>query len=116
MDRTTAVRPKRERAASPGSATPINDDSGRRTAGRDAYRAKIESLLGESRDSRLADIWQRVCPLPIDPAHDLPDRRGIIADLADFAEALQPSLEGMKSHRLCQLVERYASYQRVTRF
>ena len=78
-------------------------------AARKAYRAKIESLLDESRDERLADVWQRVCPFPIDPAYELPDRRGIIEDLADFAEAIQPSLDGMKADRLCRLIEKYAA-------
>jgi len=110
MCRKSAVEPKREWIASVSNATPINDDSARRIAGREAYRAKIESLLGKSRNARLADIWQRVCPFPIDPRHELPDRRGMIADLADFAEALQPNLDGMKSHRLCQLVEHFATY------
>jgi hypothetical protein len=73
------------------------------------YRAKIESLLDESRDERLADVWQRLYPFPIDPAYELPDRRGIIEDLADFAEALQPSLNGMKADRLCRLIEKYAA-------
>ena len=81
----------------------------RRTAARKAYRAKIESLLDESRDERLAEVWQRVCPFPIDPACELPDRRGIIEDLADFAVVLQPSLDGMKADRLCRLIEKYAA-------
>ena len=88
----------------------IKDDTTRRTAARNAYRAKIESLLDESGDDRLADVWQRVCPFPIDPAFDLPDRRGIIADLADFARVLQPGLDGMNAHRLCRLIEKYAAY------
>jgi hypothetical protein len=52
-------------------------------------------------------VWQRVCPFPTDPANELPDRRGIIEDLADFAKALQPSLDGMKADRLCRLIEKY---------
>ncbi len=75
-----------------------------------AYRAKIEFLLDESSDERLAYVWQRVFPLPIDPANELPQRRGIIEDLADFAEVLKLNLDGMEAHRLCWLVEKYASY------
>ena len=36
------------------------------------------------------------------------DRLGVIQDLADFAEVLQPSLEDMTADRLCRRVERYA--------
>ena len=76
------------------------------TGGHNAgYRAQIESLLGRSSDKRLADIWRQVYPIRLDP---LPDRRGIIADLADFAVVLQPSLAGMRAPRLCWLIERYA--------
>ena len=78
-------------------------------AHRKAYRGKIESLFDESRGERLADVWQRVYPLPIDPACELPDRRGIIEDLADFAEVLQPSVDGLTAHRLCRLIEKYAA-------
>jgi len=111
MDLKTAPKPKHERVVSVSNARGVHDDSARRAAARKAYRAKIESLLGESADSRLADMWQRVCPFRIERAHDLPDRRAMIVDLADFAEVLQPNLEGMKPHRLCSLVERYASYR-----
>ena len=86
-------------------------DNDKRTAGRKAYRAKIESLLNELNDEPLADVWQRVCPLPIGPAYELPDRRGIIEDLADFAEVLRPRLGGMEANRLCRLVEKYAAYE-----
>ena len=51
----------------------------------------------------------RAYPLPIDPACELPDRRGIIEDLADFAVVLRPSLDGMQANRLCRLVEKYAA-------
>ena len=101
----TAVRPKRMVRAS------IKDDTTRGTAARKAYRAKIESLLDASRDERLADVWQGVYPFPIDPTCELPDRRGIIEDLADFAEPLQPSLDGMKADGLCRLIEKYTSHQ-----
>ena len=78
-------------------------------AHRKAYRAKIKSLFDKSRGERLADVWQRVYPLPIDPTCELPDRRGIIEDLADFADVLQPSLNGLSAHRLCRLIEKYAT-------
>ena len=102
-----AVKPKVARMT---SAKIIMDAATERTAARKAYRTKIESLLAESKDERLAHVWQRVYPFPIDPACELPDRRGIIQDLADFAEVLQPRLEGMKPHRLCRLVEHYAAH------
>ena len=91
------------------NARAIKDDTNRRTATRKAYRAKIKSLLDESRDERLADVWQRVYPFPIDPAYELPDRQGIIEDLADFAVALHPTLDGMRADRLCRLIAKYAA-------
>jgi hypothetical protein len=53
----------------------------------------------------MADVWQRVYRFPI----ELPNRRGIIEDLADFAEVLQPSLDGMMTDRLFRLIEKYAA-------
>ncbi len=111
-DNKTAVRPKLARVVRPDSARVIKGDATRRAAARRAYRAKIESLLDESRDDRLADVWQRVCPFPIDPACELLDRRGIIRDLADFAEVLRPSLHGMEAHRLCRLIEKVSGLPR----
>ena len=109
-DNKTAVRLKLERVArATSNAGAIKDNTARKTAARKAYRARIESLLDESSDERLADVWQRVYPLPIDPACELPDRRGIIEDLADFAVVLRPSLDGMQANRLCRLVEKYAA-------
>jgi hypothetical protein len=105
----TAVRPKLERMARASNASVIKDGATRRIAARNAYRAKIESLLDTSRDTQLAVVWQQVYPLPIDPANELPDRRGIVEDLADFAEVLQPRLDGMKADRLCWLIEKYAA-------
>ncbi len=110
-DTKTAVRLKLLRMVRAGKAGAITDDANRRTAAQRAYRAQIESLLDESRDERLADLWQRVCPFAIDGACELPDRRGMIADLADFAEVLRPSLDGMRARRLCRLVEKYAAYE-----
>jgi hypothetical protein len=88
----------------------IEDDITRRTVARNAYRAKIESLLDESSDERLADVWQWVYHFPI----ELPDRREIIEDLADLAEALKPSLDGMQADRLCRLIENYAACEFIT--
>jgi hypothetical protein len=95
----------------PSNPGAIKHGAAKLAAARKVYRAQIESLLGESKDERLADVWQRVCPFRIDPANELPDRRGIIEDLADFAEALQPRLNGMKAQRLCRLVEKYAAWE-----
>ena len=108
-DIKTDVRPKLERMVGASKARAIKDDSTRRAAARKAYRAKIESRLDKSRDVQLADVWQRVYPFPIDPANDLPDHQGIIEDLADFAETLQPSLNDMRVERLCRLIEKYAA-------
>ena len=132
----TAGRPKTAKAARPGNvrvigararkaralrvrairalgirAGAIRAESARRAAARNAYRAQIESLLEESEDQALADAWRRVSPFPMDSACELPNRRGMISDLADFAAALQPSLVGLKAERLCGLLERYAAYR-----
>jgi len=108
-DTKTVVRPKLERMVRASNATAISDDSTRRSTARKAYRAKIGSLLDESSDERLADVWQRAYPFPIDPAYELPDRRGMLEDLVDFAETLQPSLHGVKADQLCRLIEKYAA-------
>jgi hypothetical protein len=105
--RTTA-KPKFNWTVRAGGAMAIKDDSARRMAARKAYRAKIESLLNESNDELLAGVWQRVCPMHIGAAYELPDRRGIIKDLVDLAEVLKPSLTDMKANRLCRLIETYA--------
>jgi hypothetical protein len=110
-DKKTAARPRLEGMVRACNARAIKDDTPRGSAARKAYRAKIKSLLGKSEMERLADVWQRIFPFPIDPANELPGRRGIIEDLADFAEALQPSLDGMKSQRLCGLIAKYAAWE-----
>jgi hypothetical protein len=107
-DNKTTVGPKLARMVRASNARAIREET-RRIAARKAYRAKIESLLDESRDEQLANVWQRVYPIPIDPAGELPDRRGIVADLADFAEVLQPSLDGVEIDQLCRLIEKYAA-------
>jgi hypothetical protein len=103
----TALRPQLDGMARASNAKAIKD--GRRTGVRKARRSKIESLLDESRDEQLAEVWQRVYPFHFNPANELPDRRGIIEDLADFVEAIQPSLDGMKADRICRLIEKYAA-------
>lgn len=103
------LRSRREKIARVCGFQNSSEDTMARTAARTAYRAKIELLLDESKDERLADVWQRVCPFPVDPACELPDRRGIIEDLADFGEVLQPNLRGMEGNRLCRLIEKYAA-------
>lgn len=108
-DNMTAFRPTIERMVRACNTTAIRSGTTRRNAARRAYRAKIESLLDESRNERLAAMWQQVCSFAVDPAYELPDRRGIIADLIDFAEAIQPSLDGMKTDQLCRLIEKYAA-------
>jgi hypothetical protein len=105
----TAVSPKPARMARDNNAGAIKGGTTRRSAARKAYRTKIESLLDKSRDVQLADVWQRVYPFPIDPSCKLPNRRGIIGDLADIAEVLQPSLDDINADRLCRLVEKYAA-------
>lgn len=102
------VRPKPEGRARTGKAGANTNDAARRTAAAKAYRGKIESLLAKSGNERLADVWQRVCPFPVDLACEVPDCRGIIEDLADSAEVLRPNLNGMKPRRLCWLIEEYA--------
>lgn len=113
MDRNTkaAVRSKVNKMVSTSNSPAVKSEVLMKIAARKAYRAKIASLLNKSRDERLADVWRRVYPFPIESPHELPDRRGIIEDLADFAVALRPSLSGMPAHRLCQLVEKYAAYE-----
>ena len=65
-------------------------------------------MLEKAQDAQLADVWQRVCPFPIDLAPQLPDRQGAIEDLADFAEVLQPGLDGLNADGLCRLIARSA--------
>jgi hypothetical protein len=76
-----------------------------RTAAGRAYRATIEALLDKANGEVLADLWQKVCPYPVD---ELPERQGIIEDLADFAEVLRPRLADMQADELCRLIQRYA--------
>jgi hypothetical protein len=100
------VRPKPGNVSRAGNAKPIK--TSKRTGPGNAYRAKIEALLAELACERLVGIWQQVCPLPIASEFGLPDRQGIIQDLADFAEVLQPNLKDMTADQLCRRVERYA--------
>ena len=114
MGNKTAVAPRARRTTAPVNARPGKINTCNRTAARKAYRARIESLLDQSSSKPLAEVWHRVCPLPIGFGYEPPDRRGMIKDLADFAEALRPDLGGMQARGLCQLVERYAAWERRT--
>ena len=80
-----------------------------RAATRVASMARIEALLEQVDDPVLADLWRQICPLRVD---QLPDRQGMIVDLADFAEVLEPRLNGMKAWQLCKLIEAYAAKRR----
>lgn len=103
-----ALLEARPTAALTGTRT-IEDDIIRRTAVRKGHRASIASLLDESSDERLADVWQQVYAFPIDTAYELPDRQEIIEDLTDLAAVLRPSLDGMTAEQLCWLIEKYAA-------
>jgi hypothetical protein len=73
---------------------------------RTASHAKIKALLDEADGRRLAKAWQWVYPRPIGSEAELPDRPGMVEDLADFAEVvLQGSLDGLTVDRLCKLTE-----------
>jgi hypothetical protein len=73
--------------------------------GRD-HSAGIETLLDKANSKVLADLWQEVCPYPVDT---LPERHAILEDLADFAEVLQPRLADMRADELCRLIGKYAA-------
>jgi hypothetical protein len=75
---------------------------------------KTETLLDQVADPILADLWLQIHPLRVD---QLPDHQRIIADLADFAEVLQPHLNGMNAPHLCRLIGAYAAkHHRSQRF
>jgi hypothetical protein len=82
----------------------VNVSTTRTPAGR-AYRATIEALLDKVNGEVLAELWREVCPYPVD---ELPQRHGMIEDLADFAEVLRPRLADMQANELCRLIQRYA--------
>jgi hypothetical protein len=84
-------------------------NAGHRTATWRASIARIETLLDKVADPVLADLWLRICPLQVE---QLPNRRGIIADLADYAEVLHPHLSGMRPPQLRRLIESYAAKHR----
>ena len=76
-----------------------------------ASLARIETLLDKVADPVLAKLWRQICPLHV---NQLPDRQGIIADLADFAEVLQPRCNGPQ---LCRLIKVHAvEHRRSHRF
>ena len=94
-----------------GLLTDIN--AGQRTVTRTVSVTRIETLLNKVDDPVLADLWRQIRPSDV----ELPDRQGIIADLADFAEVLQPRLNGMRAPQLCSLIEAYATkHHRSQRF
>jgi hypothetical protein len=70
---------------------------------------QIETLLDEVDDLVLEKLWRQIRPLY---EEYLPDRQQIIEDLADFAEVLQPRLNGMRASQLCRLIEASASERR----
>ena len=108
----TAVRPTPVWEA--GADQVIEAGIRTRTATRTASITRIETLLDKVDDPVLADLWRQICPLDVE---QLPDRQGIIADLADFAEVLQPRLNGMQAPQLCRLIEAYAAkHRRSQRF
>ena len=100
----TTIRPPP--AWETGAEQVIEADVRTGTATRTASVTRIETLLDKADDPVLADLWRQICPLPVD---HLPDRQGIIADLADFAEVLQPRLDGMQAQQLCRLIAAYAA-------
>jgi muconolactone delta-isomerase len=79
----------------------------KRTGRGKAYRAKVEAMLAELASEQLVEVWRRVCPFAIASEFDLPDRQGIIQDLADFAVVLQPNLAEMTADQVCRWVEKY---------
>jgi hypothetical protein len=67
-------------------------------------RSKIEVLLGGVTTPQLADLWRQLYPLPVESDRELPDRRALIDDLADFGQTLQPNTDGLTADQLCRLV------------
>jgi hypothetical protein len=106
-EKTTAVRPTPVWEA--GADKVIEAGIRARTAARAASITRIETLLEKVDNPVLADLWRQICPLHVE---QLPDRQGVIADLADFAEVLQPRLNGMQGPQLCRLIEVYAAKHR----
>lgn len=104
MNTKTTVRPKLGRMARANMGTATKAATGRRTAA--SHCAKIEALFDKVATERLADLWQRLYPLPIEPDCELPDRQGIIEDLADFGQVLQPNSDGMTADQLCWLIDK----------
>jgi hypothetical protein len=67
---------------------------------------RIEALLDRVDGDILAELWRAVYPLPLS---QVPGRRGLIADLADLAEVLSPSLKDVGPRQLCQRLSAYAA-------
>ena len=105
----TAVRPT---PVGEAGADKVIEAGIRKTATRTASITRIETLLDKVDDPVLAYLWRQLCPLHVD---QLPDRQGIIADLAEIAEVLQPRLSGMQAPQLCRLLGAYAAKRRRCR-
>ena len=99
------VRPRAVGAAKASNGKPAQTST--RTGSRKLYRVQIETLLAELASGQLIEAWQRVCPFAIATEFGLPDHPGILQDLADLAEVLQPNLENMTADQLCRWVAKY---------
>lgn len=106
MKTKTTVRPKLGGMARANKGTAIKAATGRRTVA--SHRAKIEALFEKLATEQLADLWQRLYPLPIEPDCELPDRQGMVEDLADFGQVLQPNSDGLNADQLCWLIDKCA--------
>jgi hypothetical protein len=104
MNTKTTARPKPGGMARANKARAIKASTGTRTAAR--RRTKIEALFDELTTERMAGLWQRLCPLALEADCELPVCRGMIEDLTDFAQVLQPNLDGIDTDQLCWLLER----------
>jgi hypothetical protein len=99
------IRSKPGRRARARSSKPITTWT--RSGSAKVYRAQLEAKLAELADRQLVEAWLLVCPFAVPRACDMPDRLGMIQDLADIAEALQPSLQEATADQLCWLVKQY---------
>jgi hypothetical protein len=104
MNAKAAVRPKRRGTVRSDKARTRVAKTGSKAALR--CRARIEALFDELTTDRLAGLWQRLYALPVKPDCELPNRRGMIGDLADFGQVLQPNADGLTADQLCRLVDK----------
>ena len=112
MIEVSAAKHRRSPKSLPDLLWDVN--AGRTMATRTVSITHIEALLAKVDDLVLTHLWRQICPLHVE---QLPDRQGIIADLADFAEVLEPRLNGMQPSQLCSLIEAYATkHHRSQRF